>query len=114
MSDDRGERVTQPMMETLLNRLQGIDNKIDDRFTRVELRIDGLRTEMNELRTEMNELRTEVNGLRTEMGELRVEMNKNFSRVTDEIAILSEDTVKTRASQRELRRRIDELEPKAS
>lgn len=107
MSDDRGERVTQPMMETLLNRLQGIDNKIDDRFTRVELRIDGLRTEMNELRTE-------VNGLRTELADQRVEMNKNFSRVTDEIAILSEDTVKTRASQRELRRRIDELEPKAS
>jgi BMFP domain-containing protein YqiC len=45
---------------------------------------------------------------------LRTEINENFSRVRDEIAILNDDTLKTRAGHRELLRRVEELESKAS
>jgi BMFP domain-containing protein YqiC len=55
-----------------------------------------------------------IGGLRTEIGGLRGEMNENFVRVRDEIAILNDDTLKTRAGQRELFRRVEELESKAS
>jgi hypothetical protein len=55
-----------------------------------------------------------IGGLRTEMGGLRTEINENFSRMRDEIAILNNDTLKTRAGQRELFRRVEELESEAS
>jgi hypothetical protein len=45
---------------------------------------------------------------------LRAEMNENFSRVHDAMSILNDDLLKTRAGQRELRRRVDVLESKVS
>ncbi|HSB08502.1 MAG TPA: hypothetical protein VLM38_03240 [Blastocatellia bacterium] len=89
MSDDQDERITQPMMETLLERLQKLETGLE-KLAQTAARIEQL------------------------FAVLRAEMNENFSRVRDEIAILNEDTLKTRAGQRELLRRIEELEPKAS
>jgi BMFP domain-containing protein YqiC len=94
MSDDRQEMVTQPMLEALLDRLQSLETRLEAKLlqtsgataARFEQLIAGLRTEINE----------------------------NFSRVRDEIAILNDDTLKTRAGQRELFRRVEELETKAS
>ena len=93
MSDDRQEMVTQPMLEALLDRLQSLETRLEAKLlqtsgataARFEQLIAGLRTEINE----------------------------NFSRVRDEIAILN-DTLKTRAGHRELLRRVEELETKAS
>ncbi len=94
MSDDRQEMVTQPMLEALLDRLQSLETRLEAKLmqtsgataARFEQLIAGLRAEINE----------------------------NFSRVRDEIAILNDDTLKTRAGQRELFRRVEELESKAS
>jgi hypothetical protein len=94
MSDDRQEMVTQPMLEALLDRLQSLETRLEAKLVqtsgataaRFEQLIAGLRTEINE----------------------------SFSRVRDEIAILNDDTLKTRAGQRELFRRVEELETKAS
>lgn len=108
MSDDQQEMVTRPMVEALFERLQGLEMRLEAKLVqtsgataaRFEQSIDGLRTE--------------IDGLRTEIAGLRTEMNENFSRVRDEIAILSEDTLKTRAGHRELLRRVVELESKVS
>jgi BMFP domain-containing protein YqiC len=94
MSDDQQERVTQPMVEALLDRLQKLETRLENKMVQTS----GATTAR----------------LEHLVAGLRAEMNENFTRVRDEIAILNEDTLKTRAGQRELLRRIEELESKAS
>ncbi|HTF38505.1 MAG TPA: hypothetical protein VK651_09365 [Blastocatellia bacterium] len=100
MSDDRQEMVTQPMLEALLDRLQSLE-------TRLEAKL--VQTGATAARFEQL-----TAGLRTEIASLRTEMNGNFSRLRDEIAILNDDTLKTRTGHRELLRRVEELETKVS
>lgn len=101
MSDDRQEMITQPMVEALLERLQLLETRLENKL----LQTSGATA------ARLEEL---IGGLRAEIGSLRGEMNENFSRVRDEIAVLNDDTLKTRAGQRELFRRVEELESKAS
>lgn len=94
MSDDRQEMITQPMLEALLERLQLLETGLENKLLQTS--------------------RATAAHLEELIGGLRTEMNENFSRVRDEIAILNDDTLKTRAGQRELFRRVEELESKAS
>ena len=90
MSDDRQEMVTQPMLEALLDRLQSLETRLEAKLVQTS----GATAEL--------------------IASLRTEMNENFSRVRDEIAILNDDTLKTRAGPRELFRRVEDLESKVS
>jgi ElaB/YqjD/DUF883 family membrane-anchored ribosome-binding protein len=90
MSDDKQEMITQPTIETVLERLQLLETRLE------------------------NKLLQTASATAAHLEQLRVEMNENFSRVRDEIAVLNDDTLKTRAGQRELLRRVGELESKAS
>ena len=101
MNDDRQEMVTQPMLEALLERLQGLETRLEAKLVQTS---GATAAQFEQL----------IAGLRTEIASLRTEMNGNFSRLRDEIAILNDDTLKTRAGQRELSRRVEELESKAS
>ena len=93
MSNDQ-EKVTQPMVKVLLERLQSLEARLEARLIQTS---EATAARMEQL----------IDGLRTEM-------NTNFARVFDEIAILNDDVLKTRAGQRELRRRVETLESKAS
>lgn len=104
MSDDRQEMITQPTIETVLERLQLLETRLEDKLLQSSAHQEQL----------IGGLRDEIGGLRGEIGGLRAEMNENFTRVRDEIAVLNDDTLKTRAGQRELLRRVGELESKAS
>jgi hypothetical protein len=101
MSDDCQEMVTQPMLEALLERLQSLETRLEAKMVQTS----GATAARFEQLTA---------GLRTEIASLRTEMNGNFSRLRDEIAILNDDTLKTRAGHRELLRRVEELETKVS
>ena len=90
MNDDRQEIATQPMLEALLDRLQSLETRLEAKLVQTS----GATAQL--------------------IASLRTEMNENFSRVRDEIAILNDDTLKTRAGHRELLRRVEELETKAS
>jgi BMFP domain-containing protein YqiC len=90
MSDDRQEKVTQPMVEVLLDRLQSLESRLEAKLIQTSGATAAL-----------------IDGL-------RAEMNTNFARVLDEISILNDDLLKTRAGQRELRRRVEVLESKVS
>lgn len=94
MSDDKHEMTTQPTIETVLERLQLLETRLENRL----LQTSGATA------AHFEQL----------IGGLRAEMNENFGRMRDEIAILNDDTLKTRAGQRELLRRVGELESKAS
>jgi len=101
MSDDRQEMVTQPMLEALLDRLQSLETRLEAKLVQTS---GATAARFEQL----------IAGLSTEIASLRTEMNENFSRLRDEIAILNDDTLKTRAGHRELLRRVQELETKAS
>jgi BMFP domain-containing protein YqiC len=92
MSDDRQEMETQPMLEALLDRLQSLETRLEIRLVQTS---GAAAARFEQL-----------------IASLRTEINENFSRVRDEIAILNDDTLKTRAGQRELLRRVEELESK--
>jgi BMFP domain-containing protein YqiC len=94
MSDDRQEMVTQPMLEALLDRLQSLETRLEAKLVQTS---GATAARFEQL-----------------IAGLRAEINENFSRVRDEIAILNDDTLKTRAGHRELLRRVEELETKAS
>jgi len=97
MSDDRQEKVTQPMVEVLLDRLQSLESRLEAKLMQT--------SEVTAARLDRLEQLIEA---------LRAEMNENFSRVHDAMSILNDDLLKTRAGQRELRRRVDVLESKVS
>lgn len=111
MSDDKQEMITQPTIETVLERLQLLEARLEDKLLQTSAHQEQL---IGGLRDEIGGLRGEIGGLRVEIGGLRAEMNENFTRVQGEIAVLNDDTLKTRAGQRELLRRVGELESKAS
>ena len=90
MSDDKQEMITQPTLEAVLERLQLLETRLE------------------------NKLLQTASATAAHLEQLRVEMNEHFSRVRDEIGVLNDDTLKTRAGQRELLRRVGELESKAS
>ena len=94
MSDDRQEMVTQPMLEALLDRLQSLETRLEAKLVQTS---GATAARFEQL-----------------IASLRTEINENFSRVRDEIAILNDDTLKTRAGHRELFRRVEEFESKAS
>ncbi len=115
MSDDREEMITQPMIEAVLERLQLLETRLENKLLQTSGETAAhLEQLIGGLRGEIGGLRGEIGGLRGEIGGLRAEMNENFSRVRDEIAVLNDDTLKTRAGQRELFRRMEQLESKAS
>jgi len=107
--------ITQPTIEAVLERLQLLETRLENKLLQTSSATAAhLEQLIGGLRAEIGGLRAEIGGLRAEIGGLRAETNENFSRVRDEIAILNDDTLKTRAGQRELFRRIGELESKAS
>jgi len=97
MSDDRQEKVTQPMVEVLLDRLQSLESRLEAKLMQTSEVTAGRLDRLEQL-----------------IEALRAEMNENFSRVHDAMSILNDDLLKTRAGQRELRRRVDVLESKVS
>ena len=121
---------TQPTAMAILERLQEFDARISQNVqllgSTLEGQIAGLREEMNtrfvETREEMNtrfvETREEMNtrfaGVDTRFVEMREEMNTHFRLVANKIDVMYEDTMNVRAAQRELTKRIAEIESKAS
>ena len=96
------------MVEVLLDRLQSLETRFEARLTQTSeataTRIDATATRIDATAARLEQL---IDGL-------RAEMNMNFARVLDEISILNDDVLKTRAGQRELRRRVEVLESKVS
>jgi type II secretory pathway predicted ATPase ExeA len=118
MSDEG--TITQPMIETLLARLNRLEASISETVnTAVQSVISQitiqLETRISESRTQLeahiNESRVR---LETQIESLRSEMTAGFTAIGDEIAVVADDTRIARANQKGLLRRIEELEPKVS
>ena len=132
---------TQPTATAILERLQDFEARISQSVhllgSTLEGQIAALRDEMNTrfdgVHDEMNtrfdgvhdEMNTRFAGVHDEMNtrfaavdtrflEIRENMNTHFRLVENKIEILHEDTLNVRADQRELSKRLGEIESKAS
>ena len=99
------DKTTQPTLEAILDRVQGFETRISQL---VESQIASLRDEMT---TQNASLRDEMT---TQNASLRDEMHSGFRLVANKIDVLNEDSLSLRASQRELLKRMGELESRAS
>ena len=138
------DRTTQPTATAILERLQGFEARISQSVrglgSTLESQIASLRDEMNtrfvEVHDEMNtrfaavhdEMNTrfaevsarfaEVDARFVEVNahfaEIREDMNTHFGLVANKIEVMHEDNLNVRAGQRELMKRMAEIESKAS
>ena len=132
------DKTTQPTLEAILDRIQGFETRTSQLL---ESQIGSLRGDMttqnaslrDEMTTQIASLRDEMTtqiaslrdgmttqnaSLREEMtsqnASLREEMSSGFRLVANKIDVLNEDSLSLRASQRELLKRMGELESRAS
>ena len=110
---------TQPTATAILERLQDFEARISQSVhllgSTLEGQIAALRDEINTrfdgVHDEMN---TRFAAVDTRFLEIRENMNTHFRLVENKIEILHEDTLNVRADQRELSKRLGEIESKAS
>ena len=133
MSDIRDDLNTQPTLTAILERVQkaetGLYQAIERLATRMEGQIQSVREEVHSVREEVHSVRQEVKGARLESHDeiqgvrreihervesLREEMRTHFRKLETKFQLLIEDSMDVRAHQRDLSKRMDELEVKAS
>ena len=129
MSND--ELTTNPMIDTLLTRLDEWGTRFTNELSEIRTGQEGLRQSVEELRTGLEELRTGLEELRTGQEELRTgleelrkgqeelrkgqeelraELNSGLRRVERKIEILNDNFLTINADIRDLEVRLEKLE----
>ena len=117
------DKTTQPTLGAILDHVRGFETRVFQHLQLMESRFDSqiasLRDEVTaqtaSLRSEMTALSASLRAeLTAQIASLRDEMNSGFRLVANKIEVLSEDSLSLRASQRELLKRMGELETRAS
>ena len=122
MTDNRDDMTTQPTLTTLLERVQksetGLYHAIEQLGLRIEGRIQSVLGEVQSVRGEVQSVRGEVEVVRRELHDeiqsVREEMRTLFRKLETKFQLLIEDSMDVRANQRDLSKRMDELDVKAS
>jgi hypothetical protein len=101
MSQDSDDLTTQPTATALIERVREVELRlaqdIDTLATRLEGQISSLREEI-------------VNSFQGQFSSLREEMVKGFNKLNNKVMTLNEDTLDVRANQREILKRLNDLE----
>ena len=95
---------TEPTMYTVMERLNGLDEHLSRRLTTLDEHLSRRLTTMDDRLTTMQE----------SADRRHAETNANFRRLDDKMDILHRRVLETEANQVDLRRRVEELETKAS
>jgi hypothetical protein len=108
MTDNRDDMTTQPTLTTLLERVQKSETGLYQAIEQLGLRIEG---QIQSVRGEVEAVRRE---LHDETQSLREEMRTLFRKLETKFQLLIEDSMDVRVNQRDLSKRMDELDVKAS
>ena len=110
-SDDQESRTTRPTIETVLERMQTQEARIVELIVssigRVESRLDKIESRLDTLEGRLATVESQV-------ATLREDMNAGFAKLRDQVLLIHEDNLEIRARHRDLLRRMEELESKAS
>ena len=108
MTDNRDDMTTQPTLTTLLERVQKSETVLYQAIEQLGLRIEG---QIQLVRNDVQSVRRE---LHDEIQSVREEMRTFFRKLETKFQLLIEDSMDVRANQRDLSKRMDELDVKAS
>jgi uncharacterized coiled-coil DUF342 family protein len=101
MSQDSDDLTTQPTATALMERVRESELRlaqdINTRAARLEDQITSLREEI-------------VNSFQGQFSSLREEMVKGFNKLSNKVMTLNEDTLDVRTNQREILKRLEDLE----
>jgi chromosome segregation ATPase len=134
-----GDLTTQPTATAIMERLQNFETRVaqemDTLGGRVERQIHSLKEdigslkgdvsslkgdvsslkgEMSSLKGEVSSLKGEMSSLKGEMSSLKDEVKKGLAIFSAKIDVLNEDTLSVRAGQRDILKRMNELEVKTT
>jgi hypothetical protein len=98
------DKTTQPTVGAILERMQGFEARISQHLQLLETQIALLREQMT----------TQIASLRDEMNTQFLGVNNQIRLLSNKIDVLNEDSLSLRASQRELLKRMGEIESRAS
>lgn len=119
MTDDKGQ--TQPMLEALFARLVEFEANVIGRFEQVDNRIEQVNSRFEQVDNRFEQINSRFeqvdnrfNDLEQKVDSLAKDLEIGLSRVHDELSVISDDIRNSRAKQKDLNRRIEELESKAS
>jgi chromosome segregation ATPase len=114
-SDSSGNgSVTAPTLETVLNRINLLDEKIASRFDSVESRLDRVESRLDRVESRLEGVESRLEGVESHfqsaITELRQDMNSGFRRVERKLDILNRDFLSIRVDNEDLLQRIEKLE----
>ncbi|MFL6215432.1 MAG: hypothetical protein ACJ74J_16235 [Blastocatellia bacterium] len=101
MSNDPTVPPTQPTLETILERINALDQSLRAGIAQVR----------SDLSADLAKVRSDLSG---EIQSFREEVLESFSKVNSKFDVLNNDLLELRAEQRRHGKRLDELERKAS
>jgi hypothetical protein len=101
MSQDSDDLTTQPTATALMERIQQVEVRLAREIDTVAGRLEG---QISSLREEI------VNSFQGQFSSLREEMVKGFNKLNHKVMTLNEDTLDVRANQREILKRLNDLE----
>ena len=115
MTDNRDDMTTQPTLTTLLERVQKSETGLYQAIEQLGLRIEGqIQSVLGDVQSVRGEVETLRRQLHDETQSLREEMRTLFRKLETKFQLLIEDSMDVRANQRDLSKRMDELDVKAS
>ena len=118
MSDDLTEKLPggqdDDKIGALISAVQSMSARFEALEKTVSERLYDTKPIWERALAEIAEIRSELAETRGEIAELRSEMRDGFQTLGSKMDVLNEDVLTVRAEQRLLRKRIDDLESKAS
>jgi chromosome segregation ATPase len=114
MSEEITQNLPQDNLGLILVRLDSIESRLDN----IETRLSNIESRLSELEEKVDrrlqETRPIWEQVLAKLDNLESEMRAGFSRIEGQVLTLAMDVLDVRTDQRNLKNRMDELEPKTT
>jgi len=101
-------------LEDVKGRLYTLEKTVSERLFDTKPIWERALAEIVELRSEQGQTRSELSQVRSELSQMRSEVSDSLHKFGEKIDLLVEDVFAVRSENKSLKRRMDNLEPKAS
>src|SRR5215213_1332646 len=112
MSEDTTQRLPDDGVRLILARLDSMDSRLDSMNSRLDSIDSRLTTLGDKVDRRLQETRPIWEQVLARLDSLESEVRTGFRRIERNVGMLIKDVLEVRADQRDLEKRMDELEPK--
>ena len=114
MSEETTQNLPQDNLRLILARLDSIDSRlsnVESRLTTLEDKVD---RRLQETRPIWEQVLVRLDSFEGRLDSFETELRTSLRRFERQVGLLAEDVMQARADQRDLDKRMDQLEPKAT